>query len=303
MANGTEAEARKLFKSWNGIKEGAECDKKIISAWNKRQGRSVKSKTTPWCAIAVASALIQSGVSTGTSKGSACISAGCTQQMNYYKSKKRWKSKTTKPQAGWIVYYNFKGGTSTATHCGMVTSTDYKTKGYMYVIEGNKNDKVGYRHVKYGKNVYKYVLGYGVPYYKAEKTTAEPIADDLEPITEPIITEPVAEPVVTEPIVSTEPVVTEPVAEPIVSEPVVEPTPVPAKPTKPAAKPATSGFKSYKVQVTAKSGLNVRKGPGANYGRVGTLAKGTKVTIFAKSGEWGRIGTNKWVNLNYVKKF
>lgn len=268
MANGTEAEARKLFKSWNGIKEGAECDKKIISAWNKRQGRSVKSKTTPWCAIAVASCLIQSGVTTGTSKGSAGISAGCTQQMNYYKSKKRWKSKTTKPQAGWIVYYNFKGGTSTATHCGMVTSTDYKKKGYMYVIEGNKSDKVGYRHVKYGKNVYKYVLGYGVPYYKAAKTTAEPAPAPA------------------------------PTPDPAPAEPVVAPAPAPA-PAKPAAKPAS---KSYRGQVTAKKGLNVRKGPGTNYGIVGALSYNAKVTILAKKNGWGKIGSNKWVSLTYIKK-
>lgn len=286
MANGTEAEARKLFKSWNGIKEGAECDKKIISAWNKRTGRSVKSKTTPWCAISVASCLIQAGVTTGTSKNSAGISAGCTQQMNFYKSKKRWKSKTTKPQAGWIVYYNFKGGTSTATHCGMVTSTDYKKKGYMYVIEGNKDDKVGYRHCRYGKNVYKYVLGYGVPYYKTAKTTSEKPVDEIvqEPITD---VEPITEPVI------------EPVTEPIISEPVVvEPTPAPATPA--TSKPTVS--KSYRGKVTAKNGLNVRKGPGTNYGIVGALSYNAKVTILAKKNGWGKIGSNKWVSLTYIKK-
>lgn len=276
MANGTESEARKLFKSWNGLKEGAAVDKKIISAWNKRQGRSVKSKTTPWCAIAVASCLIQSGVSTGTSKGSACISAGCTQQMNYYKSKKRWKSKTTKPQPGWIVYYNFKGGTSTATHCGMVTSTDYKKKGFMYVIEGNKNDKVAYRHCRYGKNVYKYILGYGVPYYKAAKTTTTtPTTTPKDP--EPIEVEPISDTVV------------------------IEPTPAPT-PTPTPSKPASSGFKTYKAIVTAKSGLNIRKGPGMKYSKVGALGAKAKVTILAKKGSWGKIGNNRWINLNYIKK-
>ena len=279
MANGTEAEARSLFKSWNGLKEGPAVDKAIINAWNKRQGRSVKSKSTPWCAISVASCLIQSGVSTGTSKGSACISAGCTQQMNYYKSKKRWKSKTTKPQAGWIVYYNFKGGTSTATHCGMVTSVDYKKKGYMYVIEGNKNDKVGYRHVKYGKNVYKYVLGYGVPYYKAAKTESKPTESTTT--TEPIEAEPISDTVVIEPTPA----------------PVVTPTPTPAP-----AKPTTSTSKSYKAVVTAKSGLNIRKGPGLSYRKVGALAPKAKVTVLEKKGNWAKIGNNKWVNINYLKK-
>jgi hypothetical protein len=168
----------------------------------------------------------------------------------------------------------------------MVTSTDYKKKGYMYVIEGNKDDKVGYRHCRYGKNVYKYVLGYGVPYYKAAKTTAEdPIAEpieDLEPITEPVV-EPTPEPVVTEPIAT---------------EPVVEPTPT--TPTKPAT--SSSSSKGYRGQVTSKKGLNIRKGPGTNYGIVGTLAYKAKVTVLDKKNGWGKIGSNKWVSLTYIKK-
>lgn len=57
--------------------------------------------------------------------------------------------------------------------------------------------------------------------------------------------------------------------------------------------------------VTATS-LNVRSGAGTNYTRVGTLAKGTKVTVYetktVNGVKWGRIGENRWVSLTYVSK-
>lgn len=54
--------------------------------------------------------------------------------------------------------------------------------------------------------------------------------------------------------------------------------------------------------VTAKNGLNVRKGPGLWHSRVGGLSKGTKVTVFETSGTWCRIGEGRWVSSLYLKK-
>ena len=53
-----------------------------------------------------------------------------------------------------------------------------------------------------------------------------------------------------------------------------------------------------------KAALNVRKGAGTNYEVVDEIKKGTLVTIYEydKTKKWGRIGTNKWVSLNYVKE-
>ena len=153
----TSAQARKLFKSWNGLKEGPEVDKKIINPWNKKTGRNVKSKTTPWCAITTASCLLQIGVK------KLSTSAGCTQQLQWYKAKKRFRKRGSVPKVGDLVFYNFKdSSTSKSTHTGMVTSVNYKKKGYIYVIEGNKNDKVSYRHISYTS---KSIVGFGVPYY------------------------------------------------------------------------------------------------------------------------------------------
>ena len=153
----TAAQARDKFKSWNGYSESnGKAQKYIIQPWNKKTGRSVNCKTTPWCAITTASCLIQIGVT------KLSTSAGCTQQMSWYKSKKRWKNRGVKPQVGWLVFYDFKGK-GKPTHTGMITSVNYKKKGYIYVIEGNKDNKVGYRHISYTS---KNILGFGLPYYK-----------------------------------------------------------------------------------------------------------------------------------------
>ena len=60
-------------------------------------------------------------------------------------------------------------------------------------------------------------------------------------------------------------------------------------------------------QATAKvtaSALNVRKGPGTNSAILGSLKRGTKVTVQYTSGNWAYISTKKlkgYVSLNYLK--
>lgn len=153
----TASQARLKFKSWNGYSESnGKAQKYIIDPWNKKTGCKAKAKKNPWCAIAVASCLLQIGVK------KLSLSAVCKTQMAWYKSKKRYKVRGVKPQVGWIVFYDFKGE-GYPTHVGMITSVNYKKKGYIYVIEGNKSNKVGYRHISYTS---KYILGFGVPYYK-----------------------------------------------------------------------------------------------------------------------------------------
>ena len=154
----TASQARTKFKSWNGLKEGPAVDKAIINPWNKKTGRKCKSKNTPWCAISTASDLLQIGVK------ALSTSAGCTQQLKWYKSKKRFRKRGSVPKVGDLVFYNFKNSsTSKSTHTGMVTSVNYKKKRYIYVIEGNKSNKVGYRHIAYTS---KSIVGFGVPCYK-----------------------------------------------------------------------------------------------------------------------------------------
>lgn len=59
---------------------------------------------------------------------------------------------------------------------------------------------------------------------------------------------------------------------------------------------------SYKVKVTAKSGLNVRNGAGANYPKAsGALSYNKVVTVTKEQGNWGYIGTG-WICLDYTSK-
>ena len=216
MGNGTVQDARTLFKSWNGYSESnGKAQKYIMKPYNKISGRSLNVKTTPWCQISVVSCLYQAGVK------KYYITSGCTQAMNWYKKKGRFKKRGTTPKVGWQVFYNFKdSSTSKSTHTGLVTSVNTKT-GYMYVIEGNKSNKVGYRHIKYNS---KSIVGFGLPYYITPKTTT------ATPAPAPV---------------------QESTPEPVV----VEPAPTPA----PAPKPATPSTTKYKV--TAKGGLWLRKSP------------------------------------------
>ncbi|WP_296648027.1 SH3 domain-containing protein [Romboutsia sp. 13368] len=46
------------------------------------------------------------------------------------------------------------------------------------------------------------------------------------------------------------------------------------------------------MYTTADSGLNVRKGPSTSYSKVGTLSKGTAVTVYSTSNGWSKITAN-----------
>ena len=55
-----------------------------------------------------------------------------------------------------------------------------------------------------------------------------------------------------------------------------------------------------KAIVTA-SALHVRRGPAKTYAHVRYLHKGNLVTVYDEVSGWGRIGTNEWVSLKYLK--
>lgn len=73
--------------------------------------------------------------------------------------------------------------------------------------------------------------------------------------------------------------------------------------TQPAEPPKTTPTTNeVKYITTAVHGLNVRKGPSKNYGIVKCLPKNTKVTVYETKNGWGRIGTNQWCSMTYMKK-
>ena len=65
--------------------------------------------------------------------------------------------------------------------------------------------------------------------------------------------------------------------------------------------PESNTYQSWTGIVTAKSGLNIRKGPGTNYQRVGLYSYNTKITIIGDTNGWYE--TNKgYVSSQYVSK-
>lgn len=57
---------------------------------------------------------------------------------------------------------------------------------------------------------------------------------------------------------------------------------------------------NYTRYVKVSSRLNVRSGASTNYNKVGSLQNGELVTVYETSGNWSRIGDNRWVCSDYL---
>lgn len=67
-------------------------------------------------------------------------------------------------------------------------------------------------------------------------------------------------------------------------------------------KPSTSNNVNYKVKITADV-LNVRKGPGINYGIATTVRKNYVFTIVGEENGWGKLKSGAgWISLKYTKR-
>ena len=61
-----------------------------------------------------------------------------------------------------------------------------------------------------------------------------------------------------------------------------------------------SGAQQY--YVTPDVGLNVRSGPGTDYGIISAVPKGTKLTVVSQKDGWGKLSTDGWVSMEYLSK-
>lgn len=59
---------------------------------------------------------------------------------------------------------------------------------------------------------------------------------------------------------------------------------------------------NYNVKVTAKKGLNARKGASTSYAKVTAYGYGKNLTIVAESNGWGKTTNGTWVCLQYTSK-
>lgn len=161
-----------LAKGWLDYGERTGKHRAIIDVYNKITplpvGYRVKY-TDEWCA-AFASAV-------GWKAGLSDIilpECSCSRMIKLYKAKGRWMEKDSyTPQVGDLVMYDWADGNNFAVtdntgapdHVGIVTSVTGDT---VQVIEGNKDDSVGYRYLKING---RYIRGYCLPDY-ASKASA-----------------------------------------------------------------------------------------------------------------------------------
>lgn len=133
-----------------GYKEGKNNDSKY-GKWNGRN-------YIPWCGSFVSWCAHQAGVPADSIKP---FSDNCMAEFAWFKSEKRWKPNTYKPNPGDVIFidtqYKYE-------HTGLVVKYE---NGIVYTVEGNANDMVKERQYKRGDSR---IIGYGIPTYAKAKT-------------------------------------------------------------------------------------------------------------------------------------
>ena len=145
------------------------------------------------------------------------------------------------------------------------------------------------------------------PVEEAPKKTTKKTSKKKEE--EPIVEDAPVEEVLAEKVPEAE-VAESPVEDSSAQEPVAVPEPETVAPvTVEVVEEKKASEKSDKVEekidigfAVATSGLMVLSGPSRAYNVIDFLAPNTRVKVLEVSGNWGRIGTAKWVNINSLKK-
>lgn len=153
--------------TWLGCKESDGSHKPIIDIYNAHeplaQNYLVKYDDS-WCATFVSAVAIQCGLTDIIP-----TECGCQRQIVLFQSLDRWEEDDDYlPAVGDIIYYSSSGAsflhdnTGWSDHVGIVVSVYGKT---IKVIEGNHNNKVGYRYILAGDSK---IRGYGLPDYTSK---------------------------------------------------------------------------------------------------------------------------------------
>ena len=171
----TEKQLRQKYvdtlTGWVGCKESDGSHKKIIDTYNKNtplpRGYKVQY-TDAWCATTTSAGAIKAGLTAIIP-----VECSCYYLIELAKKMDCWQEKDNyKPSMGDLVLYdwddNGKGdNTGTPDHVGGVVSVSGNT---FKVIEGNKNNAVGYREMTVNG---KYIRGFITPNYASLATKKE----------------------------------------------------------------------------------------------------------------------------------
>jgi hypothetical protein len=174
VSNMTEKELRQKVVdtavAWIGCKESDGSHKKIIDVYNSHKplarGYAVQY-TDAWCATFVSAVAVKLGITSIMP-----TECGCGEMIKLYQNLGRWKEDDSYvPSIGDIIMYDWddsgKGDcTGEPEHVGIVIKV---SSNNIKVIEGNKNDAVGYRTITVNG---RYIRGYCLPDY-ASVTSAD----------------------------------------------------------------------------------------------------------------------------------
>lgn len=164
----------KTLTGWDGAVRGDAVHKQIVDTYNSflPHPRGYKlTYTDDYCAAAVSAAAILCGLTDKIP-----VECSCGEQMKWYQARKRWiEDDAHVPQVGEQVFYHWADGgdyaatdcTSAPNHTGIVTACDGIT---FTVFEGNKGKthECAYRTLEING---RYIRGFGIPAYPAEKRT------------------------------------------------------------------------------------------------------------------------------------
>ena len=148
------------------VAEGSEAHKAIIDTYNAHdplaQGYEVQYNDN-WCATFVSYCAIRAGLTDVIP-----TECSCERQIGLWQELERWEEKDTYlPLHGDIIYYDWDvqtlgDSTGWSDHVGIVVGTHGP---FIKVIEGNKDDAVGYRYIiRWDPRI----RGYGLPNYTEE---------------------------------------------------------------------------------------------------------------------------------------
>ena len=146
-----------------GAEEGSEAHKAIIDTYNAHeplaQGYEVQYDDN-WCATFVSYCAIRAGLTDVIP-----MECSCERQIGLWQELDRWEeSDSYLPLPGDIIYYDWDvrtlgDSTGWSDHVGIVVGTHGP---FIKVIEGNKDDSVGYRYIiRWDPRI----RGYGLPEY------------------------------------------------------------------------------------------------------------------------------------------
>lgn len=160
-------------KAWLGCKESDGSHRKIVDVYNSHRplarGYALRY-TDAWCAGFVSAVAIKLGLTDIMP-----TEVGVWNMIELYKKLGRWKeSDSYVPKPGDIIMYAWGDNgvgdcTGGASHVGIVAACDGEI---ITVIEGNKNDAVGYREIAVNG---RYIRGFGLPDYAGKATEDEPV--------------------------------------------------------------------------------------------------------------------------------